>query len=94
MFREIREWVHLALLYGLLYSTALVVLVLGIANISNTPTHAETIIYKTKEVVKEVVRNPEVVSLEQVCNRIEGCEVFPEAQDMKDYCPTCIEIWR
>ena len=90
MFREIREWVHLALLYGLLYSTAIVVLVLGIANISNTPTHTETIIYKTKEVV--VDRGSAM--MEQICNRIEGCEVFPRAADTKSYCPTCIEVWR
>ena len=90
MFREIREWVHLALLYGLLYSTALVVLVLGIANISNTPHIQETIIYKTKEVV--VDRGSAM--MEQICNRIEGCEVFPQAQTEESYCPTCIKVWR
>ena len=74
MLKEIREWVHLALIYGLLYSTALVVLVLGIAHISNNNTQAHqntphTIIYKT-EVVKDVA-----ISQRDVCNRIDGCVV-------------------
>ena len=30
--------------------------------------------------------------LEQVCNRIEGCEVFANAKTLEEYCPTC--DWR
>ena len=90
MFREIREWVHLALLYGLLYSTALVVLVLGIVNISNDPPQHTTIIQKTYEVLTD----PRPSVMDQYCNRIEGCEVFPEAKTEDGYCPTCIKIRR
>ena len=73
MFREIREWVHLALIYGLLYSTALIVLVLGIAHISNNNTQAHqnkspTVIYKT-EVITRATSN------EDLCLRIDGCVV-------------------
>ena len=73
MFREIREWVHLALIYGLLYSTALIVLVLGIAHISNNNTQAHQnksphIIYST-EVITEAKSN------EDLCLRIDGCVV-------------------
>jgi hypothetical protein len=75
MLKEIREWVHLALVYGLLYSTALVVLVLGIAHISNNNTQAHqntshTIIYKT-----EVVRGSTSGYEPGVCTRIDGCIV-------------------
>ena len=29
---------------------------------------------------------------EYVCNRIEGCELFPEAKTAVEYCPTCILV--
>ena len=75
MFREIREWVHLALIYGLLYSAAFIVLVLGIAHLGNKDTQAHqttphTIIYKT-----EVVKVDTSVYGADVCNRIDGCIV-------------------
>jgi len=87
MFREIREWVHLALLYGLLYSSALVVLVLGIAHLSNdtnkqayySPPQKPSIIYKT------IVQSRASGYEPDVCNRIDGCIV-------KDgVCLTCIK---
>ena len=90
MFREIREWVHLALLYGLLYSTALVVLVLGIANISNDPPTHTTIIQKTYEVISD----PRPKRVDEYCNRISGCEVFPQSKTADGYCPTCIKVRR
>ena len=72
MLKVIREWVHLALIYGLLYSTALVVLVLGIAHISNNNTQAHqntphTIIHKT-----EVIRGSTSGYEPEVCTRIDG----------------------
>ena len=41
------------------------------------------VIYKDRIIEKK---------LEQVCNRIEGCEVFANAKTLEDYCPTC--DWR
>ena len=29
---------------------------------------------------------------EYVCNRIEGCELFPEAKTADEYCPACIRV--
>ena len=29
---------------------------------------------------------------EYVCNRIEGCELFPEAKTADEYCPTCLWV--
>ena len=73
MLKEIREWIHLALIYGLLYSTAFIVLVFGIAHISNNKSQAHqnkspTIIYST-EVITEAKSN------EDLCLRIDGCVV-------------------
>ena len=41
------------------------------------------VIYKDRIIEKK---------LEQVCNRIEGCEVFANAKTLEDYCPSC--DWR
>ena len=41
------------------------------------------VIYKDRIIEKK---------LEQVCNRIEGCEVFANAKTLEEYCPTC--DWR
>jgi hypothetical protein len=27
---------------------------------------------------------------EYVCNRLEGCELFPEARTIEEYCPACV----
>ena len=27
---------------------------------------------------------------EYVCNRLEGCELFPKAKTVEGYCPTCV----
>ena len=27
---------------------------------------------------------------EYVCHRLEGCELFPEARTVEEYCPTCV----
>jgi hypothetical protein len=27
---------------------------------------------------------------EYVCNRLEGCELFPEARTVEEYCPACV----
>ena len=29
---------------------------------------------------------------EYVCNRIEGCELFPKAKTADEYCPACIRV--
>ena len=29
---------------------------------------------------------------EYVCNRIDGCELFPEAKTADEYCPACIRV--
>ena len=43
------------------------------------------------ETVKETVtvKTPEK---EWVCERISGCETFPNAPTMEEYCPTC--VWK
>ncbi len=27
---------------------------------------------------------------EYVCNRLEGCELFPKSKTVEEYCPTCV----
>ena len=64
MLREIREWIHLLLLYGFLYSLAIVVLVLGIGNLSATTPQIK---YHPTQIVS--------TQAHEICNRIDGCVV-------------------
>ena len=78
MFREIREWIHLIFLYGLLYSTAVIVLILGVVHLSNNDTllahspqhnHIEQLTSNQSSIGRSSGYEPDV------CTRIDGCVV-------------------
>ena len=71
MFRELREWLHLILLYGFLYICALGVLVVFIVNVpKNSP---EVIYHVTKK--SQIETTPRELESVEICNRIDGCPV-------------------
>ena len=75
MFREIREWIHLLLIYGLLYSTALIVFVFGVIHLTDSdPLLAYQQNTSPKVVYKEVQGRASGYE-PGVCNRIDGCVV-------------------
>ena len=84
-------------LIGFLFSVAFVY---GLALIAAVTLIAHAIASNPKEVVYEtetitVVEKHEVTRfLEKeptlTCERIAGCEVFPNATTDKEYCPTCV----
>ena len=92
MFRELREWLHLLLLYGFLYICAIGVIVVFVANApKNTP---QPQYYATKPPEPIIQKEPSekdlrVVEKERVCTRIEGCATYKNAKTKEEYCPTC-----
>ena len=40
---------------------------------------------ETEEVIKYVEKEPTLI-----CERITGCELFPNAVTDEEYCPTCV----
>ena len=75
-----------AFLYGLALIAAFAVISYGI---STMPKVEPEVIYEER-VVTEYVPVLEKKKPELTCDRIAGCEVFPNAVTEKEYCPTCI----
>ena len=79
MFRELRGWLHLILLYGFLYICALGVLVVFIVNAAkNSP---EVIYHVTH--TSQISTTPRELESIEICNRIDGCPV------VKGVCESC-----
>ena len=70
----------IAVMYGLALIAAVTFLIYGIADLKKAEPE---IIYNT--VVEEVVEEESTFT----CERITGCELFPNAKTDKEYCPTC-----
>ena len=71
MFRELREWLHLILLYGFLYICALGVLVVFIVN---APKNSPEVIYHVTQ-TSQIETTPRELESIEICNRIDGCPV-------------------
>jgi len=71
MFRELREWLHLILLYGFLYICALGVLVVFIANV---PKNSPEVIYHVTQ-TSQIETTPRELESIEICNRIDDCPV-------------------
>ena len=83
MFRELREWLHLLLLYGFLYICAIGVIVFFIANApKNTP---QPSYYAANPPEPIILKEPSEESLRvvEICSRIDGCPV------VNGICETC-----
>tara|TARA_B100000287_G_scaffold366572_1_gene361892 strand:+ start:87 stop:371 length:285 start_codon:yes stop_codon:yes gene_type:complete len=71
-----------AFVYGLALIAAITIIVYGI---STSPVNKYTNPKIVETVVEKVEKKPELV-----CERITGCEVFPNALTEEEYCPTCV----
>ena len=88
MLRGIKELLDLLLIWGFLYFGSFMVLVFGIVYI--TKSNPTPIIHQHYSTV-EVIESPKkVIVEEEICTRIDGCKVFPDAPTMEEYCPTYI----
>ena len=79
-----------AFVYGLALIAAVTVIGYAIADIKANKPIIETVtevvtVVERHEVTKFVEKGPELI-----CERIAGCEIFPNAVTEKEYCPTCI----
>ena len=83
MFRELRGWLHLILLYGFLYICALGVLVVFIVN---APKYSLEVIYHvtpTPKPIVQIVTTPRELESVEICSRIDGCPI------VEGVCETC-----
>ena len=76
----------IAVMYGLALIAAVTIIWYGIIDLKSKEPIIETVtIVETEEVIKYVEKEPTLT-----CDRIAGCEVFPNAITEKEYCPTCV----
>tara|TARA_Y100000593_G_scaffold70838_1_gene129931 strand:+ start:725 stop:1015 length:291 start_codon:yes stop_codon:yes gene_type:complete len=73
-----------AFVYGLALIAAVTIIAYGIS----TMPKPEVVVEYEERIVKEFI--PVKESPRLTCDRIAGCEVFPNAKTEKEYCPTCI----
>ena len=84
VFELIGFLISAAFVYGLALIAAVTIIWYGISTMPKTEyIHTTETIVETVEV--EVSKTPEIT-----CDRIAGCEVFPNATTEKEYCPTCV----
>ncbi len=78
--------ISVAFVYGLALIAAFTFLWYGISTMRQVEPEVivKTVIEK-HEVIKFLEKEPSLI-----CERIAGCEVFPNAETEKEYCPTCI----
>ena len=86
VFELIGFLISAAFVYGLALIAAVTIIVYGISDIKSKETVIETVTVVEKHTVtKFVEKGPELI-----CERISGCEVFPNAKTEEEYCPTCV----
>ena len=81
VFELIGFLISAAFVYGLVLIAAVTFIVYGISTMPKSP---EVIV----ETVVEYVEKESEPTI--TCDRIAGCEVFPNAVTEKEYCPTCV----
>ena len=88
LFELIGFLISAAFVYGLALIAAVTFIVYGISTTGNrkTETIVETVtVVEKHEVTRFLEKGPELI-----CERIAGCEVFPNPTTDKEYCPTCV----
>ncbi len=86
IFELIGFLISAAFVYGLVLILCGAFFIYLIADLdSRTPIIETVTIVETEEVIKYVEKEPELT-----CDRIAGCEVFPNALTDEEYCPTCV----
>ena len=91
MFRGILDLFNILLWWCFMYVGEFLLMIVAIFNIIKTnPTPPTPIIHQHYSTV-QVIEPPKRVLVErEICTRIDGCKVFPDATTMEEYCPTCI----
>ena len=75
-----------AFVYGLALIAAVTFIWYGISTMKEPEIIVETVtVVEKHEVTRFLEKGPELI-----CERIAGCEVFPNATTDKEYCPTCV----
>jgi len=74
-----------AFVYGLALIAAFTFIWYSISTIPKEPEVIVKTVIERHEVTRFLEKKPSLT-----CDRIAGCEVFPNATTEKEYCPTCI----
>ena len=87
VFELIGFLISAAFVYGLALIAAITIIFYGLSTMpKETETIVETVtVVEKHEVTRFLEKGPELI-----CERIAGCEVFPNATTDKEYCPTCV----
>ena len=87
LFELIAFAIQAAFVYGLLLIVSFTIIWYGISTIPKEPeVIVETVtVIEKHEVTRFLEKEPSLI-----CERITGCELFPNAKTEKEYCPTCI----
>ena len=86
VFELIGFLISAAFVYGLAFIAAVTFIAYGISTMKEPEVIVETVtVVEKHEVTRFLEKGPELI-----CERIAGCEVFPNATTDKEYCPTCV----
>ena len=86
LFELIGFLISAAFVYGLALIAAVAIIAYGIS----TMPKPEVVVEYEERIVKEFVPVNSERESTFTCERIAGCEVFPNATTDKEYCPTCV----
>ena len=86
VFELIGFLISAAFVYGLALIAAVTFIAYGISTMKEPEVIVETVtVVEKHEVTRFLEKGPELI-----CERIAGCEGFPNATTDKEYCPTCV----
>ena len=88
LFELIGFLISAAFVYGLALIVAVTIIWYGIIDLKSKEPIIETV--TVVETVTEYVPVNSEKESTLTCERISGCEVFPNATTDKEYCPTCV----
>ena len=89
VFELIGFLMSIAFVYGLAVIASFTIIAMGIADLKSKA-EPEPIIRYEEKIVTEYVPIVEEKEKSLICDRITGCELFPNATTDKEYCPTCV----
>ena len=86
VFELIGFLISAAFVYGLALIAAVTIIWYGISTMKVPETIIETVtVVEKHEVTRFLEKEPTLT-----CERITGCELFPNAKTEEEYCPTCV----
>ena len=86
VFELIGFLISAAFVYGLALIAAVTFIAYGISTMKEPEVIVETVtVVEKHEVTRFLEKGPELI-----CERIAGCEVFPNAKTEEEYCPSCV----